>query len=124
MKMAAAAKSWNTIYEDSVVAIDDHEVVLKGFLVPWLSTVKIDFAEIEEVEAVKLHPLARFNLLGTQNFETWWVFDPMRPVRKQGFIMKVIGGRFHIGFTASDFDAVFAILTEKLGPRFHDRRNR
>jgi hypothetical protein len=105
-----------------MLMIDDHQVVLTGFVAPIVSNIKIDFAEIEEIEAVKLKPLARLNVLGTQNLKTWWIFDPMRPFKKQGFVMTIHGGRFKIGFTASDFHSAFRVLAEKLGPRFHDRR--
>jgi hypothetical protein len=111
-------------YDDSIVSIDAHHVKLHRFILPFTSSITIDLPEIEEVEAVRLKPLARLNLLGTQDFETWWVFDPVRPTKKWGFVIKLTGGRFRIGFTPSDFDATFQTLANHLGSKLLDRRHK
>lgn len=109
-------------YRDPSTLITTRKIRLKGLLMPRISNVAMDLAEIESVKVVSLSPLARMNIVGTQDLKTWWTFDSARPLKKHGFIIRFAKFKYHLGFTVSDFDGALEFLKANLGDKITDLR--
>lgn len=116
------AQDTELLYEDSTTRIYGNRLKLNGLLLPYISVIEMGFDEIEGISIVDLPFYRRWNLLGSQDLKSWWTFDPIRPRKKYGFIVRFLHTRYKLGFTVADFEKAHAVLAQALGERLKDER--
>jgi hypothetical protein len=102
-----------TLYQDSLIAITDDEIVFYHYYFPFGGNKQVPFSQIESVEARP--PSIAFGSwrIWGGGPRTWFPFDGARPKRDTIFVAFLRGRFGRIGFTVEDSQPVKSILKER-----------
>ncbi|MGC9221239.1 MAG: hypothetical protein ACP5H2_07800 [Solirubrobacteraceae bacterium] len=104
-----------TNYSDRWIDIDDDGITIRGYYFPW-GTRQIRYSDVTRLARVNLGLLTgRARIWGTANPATVWAsFDPRRPTKKTGFLVKT-QRRTQALMTPDDPELAERALRERLG---------
>ena len=104
----------STIYNDSLIEINDQEVVFHRYYFPFSGDKRVPLSRIESIQ---VRPPSLFNgswrLWGTGDLRTWFPKDYKRPSRDRIFVAFLRDSFRRIGFTVEDSQKVISILQER-----------